>query len=79
MALNLSNSVKLPWIGLVLVSIGFGGFVLLGGTKPAYTHYPCSPPAGYYAPVAPVYGPAGVHGQARRVSRRTSRRVSRRR
>jgi hypothetical protein len=29
-----------------------------------------------YAPAAPVYGPAGVTGQSRRVSRRTSRRTA---
>ena len=40
-----------------------------------YVVYPAAP---IYAPV-PIYGAAGVRGQARRVSRRTSRRVSRRR
>ena len=37
--------------------------------------YPTGPA---YMP-APVYGPAGIVGQSRRVSRRTARRVSRRR
>lgn len=43
-------------------------------TGAPYVVYPAVPA---YAP-APIYGAAGVRGQARRVSRRTSRRVTRR-
>jgi len=69
---------RIAYIGLGL-SIGLAaGAAMFAGGKPAQSHYPCSPPAGYYVAPTPVYGPAGVRGEARRVSRRTSRRVSRR-
>jgi hypothetical protein len=50
-------------------------------TYPTYPAYPSpyvTTPSGVYVPGAPVYGPYGVTGQARRVSRRTARRTSRR-
>ncbi len=78
LSLKLSNFWSvIPVIGLIVA------IAVISTPRPALTYHECHTGAVVYvapAYVGPqVYGPAGVRGQARRVSRRTSRRVSRRR
>ena len=77
LSLKLSNFWSvIPVIGLIVA------IAVISTPRPALTYHDCHTGTVYVAPayVGPqVYGPAGVRGQARRVSRRTSRRVSRRR
>ena len=58
-----------PAVGLIVA------MAMLSAPRTAQTHPPCDTGGAYYG-TPQVYGPAGVRGQARRVSRRTSRRGS---
>lgn len=73
-------------VAVALISFGVGALaqtttttrtVKPDGTVVETTQTTANPPASY-STGPQIYGPAGVRGQARRVSRRTSRRVSRR-
>ena len=64
----------------VVTMVGLvAAIAVLSGPRSGQAHPPCNTGGGYYGGGGvQVYGPAGVRGQARRVSRRTARRVSRR-